>query len=132
MLHTQHDESLAAAIELSLVSPMFQKLGPETRVLLGIIAFFPQGIDENNLDWLFPTIPNRTRVFDGFCTLSLTHRSNGFVTMLAPLRDYLCHKDPASSPLFCATKDNYLRRLSVRIDPGRPGFEEGGGSYQRT
>ena len=124
MLHTQHDNSLAATIELSLSSPMFQALGPDARGLLGVIAFFPQGIDENNLEWLFPTLSDGANVFDNFCILSLAYRSNGFVTMLAPLRDYFCPKDPASSPLLCATKDHYFRRLSIFVDPGQPGFEE--------
>jgi len=57
MLQTDHNRSLAATIELSLSSPMFQELGPEARDLLGVVAFFPRGIDENNTDWLFPTIP---------------------------------------------------------------------------
>jgi tetratricopeptide (TPR) repeat protein len=124
MLRTKHNNSLAAAIELSLASPMFQELGPDARGLLGVIAFFPQGVDENNLNWLFPTLPNRTDVFDDFCILSLTHRTNGFVTMLAPLRDYLCPKDPASSPPLLATKDRYFSRLSIWFNPGDPGFEE--------
>ena len=124
VLRTDYNESLAAALELSLASPTFHSLGPDARDLLGVVAFFPQGVDEKNLDWLFPTIPNRKNMFDKFCVLSLAYRSNGFVTMLAPIRDYLSPRDPQSSPLLCATRDRYFSRLSIRVDPGAPGFEE--------
>ena len=124
MLRVQHSGSLAAAIELSLASPMFQELGPDARALLGVVAFLPQGVDENNLDWLFPTIPNRTDVFDKFCVISLTYRSSGFITMLAPLRDHFHPQDPMSSPLLHTTKDSYFSRLSVDVYPGKPGYEE--------
>jgi len=124
VLQTQHSNSLAATIELSLSSPMFQELGSYARALLEIVAFFPQGVDENNLEWLFSTVSNGIDIFDKFCILSLAHRSNGFFTMLAPLRDYLSPKDPMTSPLLCATKDLYLARLSVDIHPEEPNFEE--------
>jgi hypothetical protein len=62
VLRTDYNESLAATIELSLTSPTFHKLGPNARDLLGVIAFFPQGVNENNLDWLFPTISNRKNI----------------------------------------------------------------------
>ena len=134
ILRTDHNKSLAATIELSLASPMFHQLGPDARDLLGVIAFFPQGINENNIEWLFPTnttskqscpvASDRKDTFDKFCTLSLTYRSNGFVMMLAPLRDYLCPRDPRLSPLLCTIKNNYFRRLSVFVSPGGPGFEE--------
>ena len=124
VLHTQHNKSLAATVELSLASPMFQELGPDARELLGVVAFFPHGVDENNIDWLFPTLPDRTSVFDTFCNLSLTYQSGGFVTMLAPLRDYLYPKDPKTFQLLCTTKDCYFNRLSVHINPNEPGFGE--------
>ena len=125
VLCTNYNRSLAAAIELSLTSPMFRDLGPNGRDLLGVIAFFPQGINEKNISWLFPNISNTRGIFDKFCILSLTHRSNGFITMLAPLRDYLCPKDPASSPSLCRTKECYFDRLlSVEVTPDKPGFEE--------
>ena len=152
VLRTDHNESLATTIELSLASQTFRKLTPSpspkspksvasstfrklipsmlqkpvpsARELLQVVAFFPQGINENNLDWLFPTIPDVKNVFDKFCILSLTYRSNGFITMLAPIRDYLGPRDPKSSLLLCATKDRYFNRLSVDVNPDVPGFGE--------
>lgn len=64
-------------------------------------------------------------MFDKFCLLSLTHRRNGFITMLAPIRDHLAPPNPESSTLLCSTRDCYFTRLlSVNLFPGKPGFEE--------
>ena len=126
LLQTEHNTSLATTIELSLASPLFRELGPDARELLGVIAFFPQGVDGNNLEWLFPVtvISNGTDIFNKFCTLSLTYRSNGFITMLAPFRDHLSPKDPKSSPLLRTTKEQYFTRMSISINPNKPNFRE--------
>jgi len=125
VLRTDYNESLAATIELSLASPTFRILGDDARNLLAVVAFFPQGIQESKLDSFFPTVSDRRNIFNRFRVLSLTHRSgNGFITMLAPIRDYLCPQDPKSSPLLNATKDCYFSWLSVEVDPDVVGFEE--------
>ena len=124
MLQTDCNESLATTIELSLTSPTFRSLDPNARDLIGVVAFFPQGINEDNLDWLFPTIADRENIFDKFCVLSLTYRHNGFITMLAPIREYLRPQNPLSSPFLCATRDHYFSRLSVDLHPEIPGFNE--------
>ena len=134
VLRTEHNRSLAATIELSLASPIFQALGPDARGLLEVVAFFPQGIIENNIDQLFPTknlssqlhptLPESKDIVNKFCVLSLTYRNNGFITMLAPLRDYFRPKDPKSSPPLHMAKEYYFSRLSVCIRPSTSGFEE--------
>ena len=120
---TQNNRGLATTIQLSLASPLFQELGSDALVLLEVVAFFPRGVNENNLDWLFPTTSNRTEVFDKFCILSLTYRSDGFITMLTSLRDYLSPKDRKSS-LLRAIKERYFTRLSANIDPNESNFRE--------
>ena len=111
LLQTEHNKSIAATVALSLSSLMFRELGPDARDMLGVVAFFSQGVDKDNLDWLFPTITGRKTIFDKFFILSLTYRSDGFITMLAPLCNYLCPKDPMSAPLLCSAKEHYLNRL---------------------
>ena len=123
VLRTRNLGSLAATVELSLASPMFQELGPDARGLLGVVAFFPQGVKEDNVDGVFPTISDGPSMFDSFCNLSLTYRGDGFITMLAPLRDYLRPKNPMASPSLRTAKEHYFRRLSIWLDPNEPGFD---------
>ena len=85
VLQTQHNKSLAATIEVSLASPMFGDLGPDARRLLEVVAFFPQGVDESNADWLFPTIPDGTSIIDKFC---VTRCAYGWHEVLARARFY--------------------------------------------
>ena len=124
VLSVGHSGSLATMIEPSLASPTFRELGPDARELLEVAAFFPQGVNEKNVGWLFPTIPNVLNILNTLCTLSLTHQNNGFITMLAPLRDHLRPKNPASSPLLVKTKECYFKRLAGSVPSGKPGFEE--------
>ena len=123
VLHIQHSGSLATTIGLSLASPTFQELGPDAHLLLEVVAFLPQGVNEQNADWLITTVSNVPAMLDKFCALSLGYRTEGFVTMLAPLRDHLRPKDPGSSALLRTTKENYFNRLSGEVRPGDPGFE---------
>ena len=118
------NRNLARTNKLIILSSMFRALGPDTWGVLEVIAFFPQGIDENNLDWLLPSISNRTAILDTFCILSLTHRTNGFITMLAPLRDYLRPRDPMSSPLLREIKGRYFARMSIEFSRYKPVFRE--------
>ena len=123
-LQIEHNKSLAATIELSLASPLFQELGRDAREILGVVAFFPQGVNENDIDRLFPTISNGTNIIDKFYIHSMAYRSNGFITMLAPLRDHLSPKDPKSSSLLRTIKDRYFARMAVDLNPNKPEFGE--------
>ena len=124
VLRTRNLGSLAATVELSLASPMFQELGPDAREVLEVVAFFPQGVNEDNADKLLPTISDGLDMFDTFCNLSLTHRGDGFITMLAPLRDHLRPKDPMASPLLRMAREHYFERLTIELSPSKPGFDK--------
>ena len=118
-------KNFAATIELSLASPTFKALGPDARGILEVVAFFPQGVSENDFHRLFPTVLDGNHILDELCVLSLTYRSGEFVTMLAPIRDHLGLKDPSSSPLLRKTKEYYFTRMSVEIEPHIQGsFDE--------
>ncbi|KAF9787768.1 hypothetical protein BJ322DRAFT_577939 [Thelephora terrestris] len=102
VLQTEHNDSLAATIELSLTSPMFRELGTGARGLLGVVAFFPQGIDEENFGWLFPAILDINAIFDKFYILSLAYRSGSFVTMVRGVGPCPASRPTSPLPGVCA------------------------------
>ena len=61
VLQTDHNESLAATIELSLASPTFRTLGPNARDLLGVVAS--------------SRTASTKKTWTGFSPLSLTERT---------------------------------------------------------
>lgn len=104
-------------------SPTFLKPDPNARDLLGVTAFFPQGVNENHLDWLFPmhSLSNIKSILYKFCALSSTRRSYDYTTMLAPIRDHLfprIHRRPL------AAEGRHFSWLVVCVIPGDPRFEE--------
>jgi len=110
LLQIPYTPGLSAVIESSLSSPMFTSLGPDARDILGVIAILPQGVSEAELEWIFPTVSDIRDIVDTLIILSLIHWSDGFVTMLAPFREYF-KADKYSCPLFVSTKNQYLTRL---------------------
>ena len=110
LLQTHHTLGLSTAIELSLSSPTFTSLGPDARDILCVIAVFPQGINQHESGWIFPTVSNVHGIIDMFYVLSLTHRNHEFVTMLAPIQEYL-QLDGSSHSLFSRVRNRYLTRI---------------------
>ena len=104
--------------------PHVQTTWPSRLDLLGVIAFFRQGINEDNFDWLFPMISNVPTTPNELCILSRSYRSDGCIAMLVLLRDYLCLKGPLPSPLLRTAKESYFTRLSAKRDPAAPGSRE--------
>ena len=83
----------------------------------------PQGVDEKTIEWVFPKSHNKPNMFGTLRLLSLIYRSDGFVTTLAPLRDYLRPKDPTPPPLN-TTKECHSTRLAIKPHPGGRNSEE--------
>ncbi|KAG2363566.1 hypothetical protein BDR07DRAFT_909577 [Suillus spraguei] len=106
--------SLRATVELSLTAPSVVALGDDTRKLLEIIAFFPQGLEAMRVKALYPSA---AADMDALCVHSIIHCEANRFTMLRPVRLYLGHKTPNPDARFLNTIRNmYYRELSGPIE----------------
>lgn len=105
LLQARHKKSFTSGHDRTLFHlSNFPRIRP--RELLGVVAFFPQGVD----------------ILDVFCAPPLTYQSNRFVAALALLRDYLSPQEPKSSPLPRAAKECYFTRIALTPLQHDPGF----------
>jgi tetratricopeptide (TPR) repeat protein len=108
------DDNLGKSVELSLSSPSVKALGDDVRDVLRMIAFFPQGVLREKAKELFPTVGRIEEIVNVLLKQSLLLCNDGFVTMLAPIRLYLCDACPQLD-LLPAVREYYYRQLS--LDP---------------
>ncbi|KAH7922641.1 hypothetical protein BV22DRAFT_642183 [Leucogyrophana mollusca] len=107
-------QSLSVTIELSLVSSSIKQLGNNARHVMQVAAFLPQGINEKNLEDLFPTIPNIRSTIDALCRLSLMYRKAKAYAMLSPIRIHISNTHQARDTLpldLTHVKDYYYAQL---------------------
>jgi tetratricopeptide (TPR) repeat protein len=105
------DDNLGKSVELSLSSPSVKALGDDVRGVLDIIAFLPQGVLREKVKELFPTVAGIEEIINVLLKQSLLLCNNGFVTMLAPVRLYLCDACPQLD-LLPAVREYYYAELS--------------------
>lgn len=109
--------SLRATVELSLNAPSVIALGDDARKLLGIIAFFPQGLKTMRVKALYPSA---TADVDALCAHSIIHCEENRFTMLTPVRLYLGHKAPnPDAGLLNTIRNIYYKELSGPIERRR-------------
>ncbi|KAH7922666.1 hypothetical protein BV22DRAFT_1048747 [Leucogyrophana mollusca] len=92
-------QSLSVTIELSLASSSIKQLGNDARHVMQVAAFLPQGINEKNLEHLFPTIGDIRCIIDALCRLSLIYRKAEAYTMLSPIRIHISNTYQARDTL---------------------------------
>jgi tetratricopeptide (TPR) repeat protein len=113
-------QSLSDTMSLSLGSPSIQGLGEDGPLALAVIAFLPQGLNEDLANDLLPSLPQVDAICDILCRQSLVYRQDGFIKMLAPIRHYV--KDSLLPPNTNCLRDIYafyydnLRRCPEKRD----------------
>ncbi|KAG1724368.1 hypothetical protein EDB19DRAFT_1949923 [Suillus lakei] len=89
-------QSLSDTMQLSLSSPSIQDLGEDGRRALAIIAFLPQGLNEDLTSDMLPSLPQVDAICDVLCMQSLVYRQDNFIKVLAPIRHYV--RDSLQAP----------------------------------
>ncbi|KAG1841447.1 hypothetical protein DFJ58DRAFT_856708 [Suillus subalutaceus] len=89
-------QSLSDTMQLSLSLPSVRNLGEDGLRALAIIAFLPQGLNENLAGRLLPSLPQVDTICDVLCMQSLVYRQNNFLKVLAPIRHYV--RDSLQAP----------------------------------
>ncbi|KAH7918740.1 TPR-like protein [Leucogyrophana mollusca] len=107
-------QSVSVTIELSLASSSIKKLGNDARHVMQVAAFLPQGVNEENLEHLFPTIRNIRSIIDALCRLSLMYRKAEAYAMLSPIRIHILntHQSHDTLPLdLIHVRNHYYAQL---------------------
>ncbi|KAG1724167.1 uncharacterized protein EDB91DRAFT_143439 [Suillus paluster] len=104
-------QSLSYTMELSLSSPSVQKLGENGRHALAVIAFLPQGLNEDLASDLLPSLPQVSTVCDVLCMQSLVYRQDNFIKMLAPIRHFVRDSLPPDSTCLREIRALYYRTV---------------------
>ncbi|KAG2030685.1 hypothetical protein BDR03DRAFT_1095915 [Suillus americanus] len=89
-------QSLLDTMQLSLSSLSVQNLGEDGLRALAIIAFLPQGLNEDLASDLLPSLPQVDTICNVLCMQSLAYRQDKFIKVLAPVRHYL--RDSLQAP----------------------------------
>ncbi|KAG1821450.1 hypothetical protein EV424DRAFT_826734 [Suillus variegatus] len=103
-------QSLSDTMQLSLNSPSIQALGEDGRCTLAIIAFLPQGLNDNLAGNLLPSLQEVDTICDVLCMQSLVYRQDNFIKVLAPIRHYV----QDSLPLPDSTRLQEIRTFYYR------------------
>ncbi|KIK40478.1 hypothetical protein CY34DRAFT_63106, partial [Suillus luteus UH-Slu-Lm8-n1] len=96
-------QSLSDTMQLSLSSPSIQDLGEDGLRALTIIAFLPQGLNENLAGDLLPSLPEVDTICDVLCMQSLVYRQDNYIKVLAPVRHYV--RDSLQAPDLMCLRD---------------------------
>ncbi|KAG1791231.1 uncharacterized protein HD556DRAFT_1486695 [Suillus plorans] len=103
-------QSLPDTMQLSLDSPSIQGLGEDGRRTLAMIAFLPQGLNDNLAGDLLPSLQEVDTICDVLRRQSLVYHQDNFIKVLAPIRHYV----QDSLPLPDSTRLREIRTFYYR------------------